>query len=110
MRLKTKILLSMISAVAIIFMAAMPVYAQDAVPMAVNGEWVLDNNESKEPSDERDNEQRTPAITYIAVVVAALSLAANVVLAVLLINEKKKSTVVPYDPSERTDFDIDILE
>ena len=68
------------------------------------------NDESKEPSDEQDNEQRTPAITYIAVVVAALSLAANVVLAVLLINEKKKSAVVPYDPSERTDFDIDILE
>lgn len=68
------------------------------------------NNESKEPSDDQDDEQRTPAITYIAVVVAALSLAANVILTVLLINEKKKSTVVPYDPSERTDFDIDILE
>ena len=27
-----------------------------------------------------------------------------------VINEKKKSTVVPYDPSERTNFDIDILE
>ena len=68
------------------------------------------NNESKEPSDDQDDEQRTPAITYIAVVVAALSLAANVILTVLLINEKKKSPVVPYDPSERTDFDIDILE
>lgn len=68
------------------------------------------NDESKEPSDEQDNEQHTPAITYIAVIVAALSLAANVVLAVFLINEKKKSIVVPYDPSERTDFDIDILE
>lgn len=69
-----------------------------------------DNNESKEPSDDQDNEQRTPVINYIAVVIAALSLAANVILTVLLINEKKKSTVVPYDPSERTDFDIDILE
>ena len=68
------------------------------------------NNESKEPSDDQDDVQRTPAITYIAVVVAALSLAANVILTVLLINEKKKSTVVPYDPSERTDYDIDILE
>jgi serine protease Do len=68
------------------------------------------NNESKEPSDDQGDEQRTPAITYIAVVVAALSLAANVILTVLLINEKKKSSVVPHDPSERTDFDIDILE
>lgn len=70
----------------------------------------VDNNESKEPSDERDNKQRAPAITYVAVVVAVLSLAANVVLGVLLINEKKKSILVPYDPRERTDFDIDILE
>ena len=69
-----------------------------------------DNEESKEPFDNPDNEQHTPKITYIAVVVAALSLAANVVLVVLLINEKKKSAVVSYDPSERTDFDIDILE
>ena len=69
-----------------------------------------DNDESKEPSDYRDDRQETPAIAYIAVVVAVLSLAANVVLAVLLINEKKRSVVVPYDPSERTDFDIDILE
>lgn len=69
-----------------------------------------DNEESKEPSDNPDNEQHTPKITYIAVVIAALSLAANVVLAVLLINEKKKSVAMPYDPSERTDFDIDILE
>jgi serine protease Do len=68
------------------------------------------DNENKEPSADHDDEQRTPAITYIAVVIAALSLAVNVVLTVLLINEKKKSTVVPYDPSERTDFDIDILE
>lgn len=68
-----------------------------------------DDDESKEPSDDHD-EQRTPAITYIAVVIAALSLAGNAVLAVLLIHEKKRSTVVPYDPSERTDFDIDILE
>lgn len=69
-----------------------------------------DDDESKEPSDDHDDEQRTSAITYIAVVIAALSLAGNVVLAVLLIHEKKRSTVVPYDPSERTDFDIDILE
>ena len=69
-----------------------------------------DNNESKEPSDNQVKESRTPAITYIAVVIAALSLATNVVLAVLLINKKEKRTMVPYDPSERTDFEIDILE
>jgi serine protease Do len=67
--------------------------------------------ESKETqASNRGNEKNTPAVVYISVVVAVLSLAANVVLAVLLKNEKKKSAVVPYDPSERTDFDIDFLE
>ena len=74
-----------------------------------------DNEEHKEPADNQDEQQdnerqHTPAITCVAVVVAALSLAANVVLAVLLINEKKKCVAVPCDPSERTDFEIDILE
>ena len=68
------------------------------------------NTESKEPSDDRDNELSTPAIMYLVVVVAVLSLTANVVLAVFLINEKKKWTLMYHDPSERTDFDIDILE
>lgn len=66
--------------------------------------------ENEKPSDDRNEEQRTPTAAYVAVVVAALSLAANVVLTVLLIHERKKNTPVPYDPSERTDFEIDILE
>lgn len=69
-----------------------------------------DEEENKKPSDDRDDRQTTSAIAPIAVVVAALSLAVNVVLAVLLINEKKKGSVVPYDPKERTDFEIDIWE
>lgn len=69
-----------------------------------------DDDKSEEPSDDRNAQRRTPAIAYIAVVIAALSLAANVVLTVLLLNEKKRSGISQYDPSERTDFDIDILE
>ena len=68
------------------------------------------NDENKEPSDNRDYKKRTPASTYAFAMIAVLSLTANIVLVVLLINEKKKKTVVPYDPSERTDFDIEILE
>ena len=84
--------------------------AYKKTPREMRKSDIANNEESKEPFDNPDNDQHTPKITYIAVVVAALSLAANVVLVVLLINEKKKSAVVPYDPSERTDFDIDILE
>lgn len=66
--------------------------------------------EEAKPSATRDNQQHTPGIAYAAVVIAALSLGANVVLAVLLVNERKKSPSLPYDPRKRTDFDIDILE
>ena len=69
-----------------------------------------DDDENKKPLDDREDRHTTPAIAYIAVVVAVLSLAANVVLVVLLINEKKKKTIETYDPSERTDFEIEILE
>jgi len=41
-----------------------------------------------------------------AVIVAALSLSLNVVLAVSLAHEKKKCA----DPRERTDFEIEFLE
>lgn len=69
-----------------------------------------ERDDDSEPADSRPAQTETPAFAYVAVVVAALSLAANVALAVLLAAEKKKYTAAPYDPSERTDFDIDILE
>ncbi len=69
-----------------------------------------DEDENEEQANDKSDKQRTPAITYLAVIVAVLSLSGNAVLAVLLINEKKKCATLRYDPSERTDFDIDILE
>ena len=63
------------------------------------------------PTDQEEPGQRhAPAINLGAMVVAIASLATNAVLAVLLINEKKKNATLLYDPSERTDFEIDILE
>ena len=63
----------------------------------------------------RQNDPSDFIIALVAVVVAALSLATNVILTVLLIHERKKHAPTPYapppyDPSERTDFDIEILE
>ena len=68
-------------------------------------------NENREPENKTDRREKreTSQLAVIAVVVAALSLAANVVLAVLLIQEKKGAGR-PVDPSERTEFDIDIWE
>ena len=51
-----------------------------------------------------------PTITYVAFAVAALSLAGNIVLAILLIYQNKKNINLKYDPRERTDFDIDVWE
>lgn len=70
----------------------------------------ISNDDENEYKTDYQEGQRVPAITYVACVIAALSLAGNAVLAVLLINERKKCATLQYDPSERTDFDIDILE
>ena len=61
------------------------------------------------PEPEGSPEREDPAVTVIAaaaVIVAALSLSLNVVLAVSLAHEKKKCA----DPRERTDFEIEFLE
>ena len=75
------------------------------------------NHQEESKSDENHPEYPNPegpdntsTIAAVAVIVAALSLATNVVLAALWIHERKKSVAVPYDPSERTDFEIDIWE
>ena len=68
-----------------------------------------DDYENNKPDTDRYEEDHA-TMSSVAVIVATLSLGGNVVLTVLLINEKKKKAAVSYDPSERTDFDIDILE
>ena len=67
------------------------------------------------PKDENDTDgyhNYTPSrdLSLGVTMLFLMSMAGNVVLLVLLIKEKKKQAVKPYDPSERTDFDIDILE
>lgn len=67
-----------------------------------------------EPTYEKKTSRRkttsTSAGNHLAFGIAALSLAGNAILAALLMNEKKKNAAPQYDPRERTDFDIDILE
>lgn len=65
-------------------------------------------NENNETDYHEDDELTT--ITYVAFVVAGLSIIGNIVLAVLLIYQKKKNISLQYDPRERTDFDIDVWE
>jgi len=69
-----------------------------------------DTNSENKGTDHTAEEPKTSIVTYVAFGVAALSLIGNVVLAVLLIYQKKKNLNLQYDPRERTDFDIDVLE
>ena len=50
-------------------------------------------------------------LQYVILLVAlGISFGANILLLILLIFQKKKDLHLQYDPRERTDFDIDILE
>lgn len=69
-----------------------------------------DTEKGGKPPEEPKDGKRTPVITYVAIMVAVLSLAANFILTVALMQEKRKCAALQFDPSERTDFDIEILE
>ena len=81
-------------------------------------EAIVQENKDKEtdkPSDkDEDNEQEkptnTPLIVTILAIALCVSVAGNIVLVILLVFQKRKNLNLKYDPRERTDFDIDILE
>ena len=67
-----------------------------------------DTDKSKDTEQQEKNS--LPTVTYAAIVIAAVSLLGNIILAILLIYQKRKNLSIKYNPKERTDFDIDILE
>lgn len=67
-------------------------------------------NENDENETNYHDIEQPPTVTYVAFIIAGLSLIANIVLAVLLIYQMKKNITLQYDPRERTDFDIDVWE
>lgn len=66
--------------------------------------------ENENDRTDTHTDEKIPAITYIACAIAVLSLSGNIVMAVMLIYQKKKNLTLQYDPKERTDFEIDIWE
>ncbi len=67
------------------------------------------------PSDENDDKGqektvKTPLVVTILLITLCGSVAGNIVLVILLVFQKRKNLNLKYDPRERTDFDIDILE
>ncbi len=67
---------------------------------------------TEDENDQTDThtDEKVSAITFIACSTVALSLSCNIVMAVMLIYQKKKNLKLKYDPKERTDFEIDIWE
>ena len=78
------------------------------VPNSVSSPSESANHEENQ-IDSHDTKLASP-ITAVAVIVALLSLIGNIVLSIMLIYQKKKNIDIQYDPSERTDFDIDVWE
>lgn len=72
-------------------------------------------DEKDKPSEKNDDKGqekslKTPLVVTILIIVLCCSVAGNIVLVILLVFQKRKNLNLKYDPRERTDFDIDILE
>ena len=73
------------------------------------------DEEKDKPSDKDDDKGqektiKTPLVVTILAIALCGSVAGNIVLVILLVFQKRKNLNLKYDPRERTDFDIDILE
>ena len=69
-----------------------------------------DNQFDADKNVEQHEKCALPTVTYVAIGIAAASLLGNIILSILLIYQRKKNITLKFDPSERTDFDIDIWE
>lgn len=72
-------------------------------------------DEKDKPSEKNDDKGqekalKTPLVVTILIIALCCSVAGNIVLVILLAFQKRKNLNLKYDPRERTDFDIDILE
>ena len=66
-------------------------------------------SDEQEPDQDSSSQKSSGAVTALAVCLS-VSVAFNILLILLLILRKKRDRVTALDPSERTDFEIDILD
>lgn len=69
-----------------------------------------DNPSEKDEEKEQEKSIKTPLVVIILAIALCGSVAGNIVLIIMLMFQKRKNLNLKYDPRERTDFDIDILE
>lgn len=65
---------------------------------------------SEQPNDEGSTEKPSSVVTLVLAICLTISVALNIALIIILVFQKKKNQYVKTDPSERTDFDIEILD
>lgn len=70
----------------------------------------VDSDADVDDESDKRSDDALPPITYVAFIVMTLSLIGNVVQSIMFAKQKKQNISLLYDPRERTDFDIEILE
>lgn len=65
---------------------------------------------SEPPNDEDAIEKPSSIVTLVLAICLVISVGLNIALIIILVFQKKKNQYVKTDPSERTDFDIEILD
>lgn len=65
---------------------------------------------SEQPTDEGSMEKPSSVVTLVLAICLTISVTLNIALIIILVFQKKKNQYVKTDPSERTDFDIEILD
>ena len=72
-----------------------------------NGE---EKNTHANKTETKNKTVKTPPISTILLTLLCISVAGNIILIISLVFQKRKDLNLKYDPRERTDFEIDILE
>lgn len=72
-----------------------------------NDKQNTNDSDKHSPTEQQEENNIKDLILYIAL---GISIAANISLIIVLVFQKRKNIDMKIDPSERTDFDIDILE
>lgn len=71
---------------------------------------IEDNDANVDDEPDKRDDDALPTTTYVFFIVMTLSLIGNIVQGVMLAKLKKQNSSLLYDPRDRTDFDIEILE
>lgn len=70
----------------------------------------FENNNNADTDNNQEETLKSPFAVTILLIAFCVSVSVNIVLIILLVFQKRRNLNLKYDPSERTEFDIDILE